>query len=393
MASSSSAAAAAPGPLVPSGALCWQRPLVSYAAGMPAPRGGHTASLVGNLMVVVGGTFYQEGVFHYLNDVWAYDVDTSKWHKPVLGGKGSPGPRYGHAATVIDFKVYVFGGKGENGLLYNDLWVLDVERWTWELLPSTSAPPLPRMGHSLVAVDGRLVVTCGWDSKTGTYGDLWVYSREQFQWTKPKVGGMVPTPRYGASVLFDEPNARLVLFGGTTYDAEGHPVLLNDARVLNLRAMEWSRTAVTGDFPKGRYWHAATTVGNLMVTVGGWTGPEKKPTAPAPGSAEAQITTLPAAPAGTITIPHRPGMGFGPDAPENGVMTVPFAVHPGTYFLDLDSMEWVAPQIAGKAPGLRYGSSVVSLGLSTIYYGGWEDGRAIGELLVLNLEAIASRDG
>ena len=75
--------------------------------------------------------------FTYLNDVWAIDVDTTTWHQLRCSGTG-PAPRYGHTITVIDYKVYVIGGKGEAGALFNDVWCLDVE--VRDLQPPANRP-------------------------------------------------------------------------------------------------------------------------------------------------------------------------------------------------------------------------------------------------------------
>lgn len=71
-------------------------------------------------------------------------------------------------------RFYVFGGRGAKGVLYNDLWCLDVENWTWERMSSTTAAPTPRFGHAQVVVGTRLVFHGGWDG-TRAFDDLWVY--------------------------------------------------------------------------------------------------------------------------------------------------------------------------------------------------------------------------
>jgi hypothetical protein len=151
----------------------WVRP-PTYGAPPPA-RGGHTGVMVGNLFVVFGGTYYKgDSKFAYLNDTWALDIDTMKWHNPKCAGR-SPGARYGHAAVVIDFKMYVFGGKGDGGILYNDLWCLDVERWTWEMIPSsTAAPPSARFGHSMISVGDKIALFGGWDGRTAN-NEFWLF--------------------------------------------------------------------------------------------------------------------------------------------------------------------------------------------------------------------------
>jgi len=39
--------------------------------------------------------------------------------------KNPPPPRYGHSACIIESKMYIFGGWGQNGLM-NDLYCLDL---------------------------------------------------------------------------------------------------------------------------------------------------------------------------------------------------------------------------------------------------------------------------
>jgi hypothetical protein len=70
--------------------------------------------------------------------------------------------------------VYIFGGRGENGVLFNDVWCLDVERWAWRLMPSTTAPPAARLQHSQLTIGKKMVFFGGWNGTT-SYNDLWVY--------------------------------------------------------------------------------------------------------------------------------------------------------------------------------------------------------------------------
>lgn len=60
-----------------------------------------------------GGT---DGQFHY-NDTWSFDVSTRKWAELQCNGF-TPAPREGHAAALVDDVMYVFGGRGVDG---NDL--------------------------------------------------------------------------------------------------------------------------------------------------------------------------------------------------------------------------------------------------------------------------------
>jgi hypothetical protein len=81
-------------------------------------------------------------------------------------------------------------------------------------------------------------------------------------------------------------------------------------------------------------------------------------------------------------------MGFGDTAAPGATISVAVDKHPHTWLLGLDTMEYVQPPIAGKAPGIRYGASAVACGLQVLIFGGWEAGRALSELLVLDLRSL-----
>lgn len=53
-----------------------------------------------------GGT---DGGHHFFNDTWSFDISTRKWTELRCTGC-VPTPRGGHAATLINGVMYVFGG-------------------------------------------------------------------------------------------------------------------------------------------------------------------------------------------------------------------------------------------------------------------------------------------
>jgi N-acetylneuraminic acid mutarotase len=63
-----------------------------------------------------GGT---DGQYHY-NDTWSFDLTTKKWSELTCIGF-IPAPREGHAAALVDDVIYVFGGRGVDGKDLNDL--------------------------------------------------------------------------------------------------------------------------------------------------------------------------------------------------------------------------------------------------------------------------------
>lgn len=395
---------------MPKRAISWCRP--SVVGIIPERRGGHTADIVGNLLIVFGGTGFADkdanrfaaastlaankgksttntsNGFVYHGDVYALDIEATPmvWYKPTVSSSTVVPARYTHGSCVMDYNVYYFGGKGPNTMIYNDLWCLNVQEWTWELMPSTTAPPSPRCGHVQLAVGGKIAVFGGWDGRGLAMNDLWLYDRELFGWSQPTTSGIPPSPRHGASAILDTNVGRIILFGGCSYEKDtGRPIYHQDVRELDLRSMRWDRMKVNGDYPPARYFATATSVANVMVIFGGWAGKDAPLIPPAIKEAAMQAANGD----GTITIPHAPGMGFGTAVPENSVITVPYGPHSTTHLFDLDCDEFVAPSVAGDPPGYRYGSASSASGLKVFIHGGWENNQALSETLVLDLTALA----
>lgn len=315
----------------------------------------------------------------------------------------------------LQYKKYIFGGKGEGGLLFNDLWVLDVETWSWSMLPaSSSLPPSPRMNASLTPVADKLVAFGGWDGKGVAYGDTWIFDSSTGGWARPPTTGVAPTPRYGHSAAFDEAAASLVIWGGSSLPADGVPVptYMNDLRVLDLRTLTWTRPRFGGDVPPPRYMHAAAAVGNVKVVMGGWDGPRKDKkeaddkdkdktgrgaggaaSAAAAAAAAASIPPVREWPAITIDIPYCPGMGGDALAGAGSSIAVPYG-QSDVFLFDLESSEWIQPCVAGRPPGYRYGAAACSSGAQVFQFGGWEGGRARNDTILLDLSGlVAGPDG
>ena len=78
---------------------------------MPAPKAGHTASVIDGKIYVIGGHFREGTEFKTLSTIEIYDPATDRWTQEpdMLMGK------YGHATEVIDGQIYIFGGDGGVG--------------------------------------------------------------------------------------------------------------------------------------------------------------------------------------------------------------------------------------------------------------------------------------
>jgi hypothetical protein len=105
---------------------------------------------------------------------------------------------------------------------------------------------------------------CGSVSSNWNGNDVWALNLATREWRQVITGGDVPAPRQQSSMILDEGNNRLIVFGGVDFSD-----LFRDARALDLGTNQWTSLP---DFQNTVCQHQAVYVAerNLMVAVGGW---------------------------------------------------------------------------------------------------------------------------
>jgi len=98
----------------------WYHPAVSGQA--PAARAGHTATLIGNNMLVFGGSNSTQ----CFNDLHVLQCSTFTWSTPIRSGP-SPMARSGAAAVAVGDTMVIFGGASFTGELLNDVHLLETD--------------------------------------------------------------------------------------------------------------------------------------------------------------------------------------------------------------------------------------------------------------------------
>ena len=165
----------------------------------PPPRGGHSATMAENQIVIFGGSSYKSGgQFDYYNDTHVLDTENRLWYRVVCSGE-IPLPRYGHSVELVGSRMFAFAGQGTTGT-FRDMNFLDLVEWTWVPVSVTSASPSARFFHASLLVGRKIVIHGGWDGHLQCMGDLWVFNSETFTWLQPKCAGAIPSPRYGHSL-------------------------------------------------------------------------------------------------------------------------------------------------------------------------------------------------
>ncbi|KAG2120686.1 uncharacterized protein F5147DRAFT_563267 [Suillus discolor] len=137
---------------------------------------------------------------------------------------------------------------------------------------SPSPSPFPRYGHALPATataSGELYLFGGLVRETAR-NDLYLFSTRDLSATLVQTAGEIPSPRVGhASAIV---SSVLIIWGGDTKtDPSSDQSEKQDdgLYLLNLVSREWTRVAMHGPAPAGRYGHAVTMVGTKFFVFGG----------------------------------------------------------------------------------------------------------------------------
>ena len=110
------------------------------------------------------------------NGVQRFSIAESRWR--LLTTKGSrPSARCFHCSGLRDSRMYIFGGKGKNGVYENSLHVLDLRLSTptWSVLAKMD-PSLEGRAHASLSLLGDLVVIYGGASSVNVGATkIWVF--------------------------------------------------------------------------------------------------------------------------------------------------------------------------------------------------------------------------
>ncbi|KAG6557028.1 hypothetical protein Mapa_000953 [Marchantia paleacea] len=233
----------------------------------PAARYQHSAAVVGNKVFVIGGNHNGR----YLNDVQVLDLSTMKWSKVEQKAMSSSPPANqatfppcaGHSLVQLDGKLLMVAGHSKELSESVTVRSFDTTSLQWSNLESYGQAPVARGGQTVTKVGNNLVMFGGEDSKRRLYNDLNILDLETMTWDAIDAGGTPPSPRSDHAATVHE-DRYLFVFGGGS-----HSSCFNDLHVLDLESMEWSKPQQQGSVPSARAGHAAVTIGDSWYIIGG----------------------------------------------------------------------------------------------------------------------------
>lgn len=255
----------------------------------PVPRSSHTAVFdpATKRMIVFGGIPDAYLTQSNLNDVyWLQNASAASrsesWQ--AVGPTGTkPAPREEHTAVYdsTNSRMIVFGGGiGRSSPCANDVWVLTTANGAagtpaWIRNTPAGAAPFARHGHDAVydPNSNRMIIFGGNDCFSDFFNDVWVLSNANGLggapgWTQLAPTGTPPSPRDGASAVYDPTNNIMIVFGGA---GTAEVWTLSNANGLG-GTPAWAQLAPSGG-PAGRSGQSAVydVVNNRMTIFGGET--------------------------------------------------------------------------------------------------------------------------
>lgn len=241
----------------------WTQPHITGKA--PCGRYGHTASVVGSKIYIFGGN---AGTNMRLNDMHILDTDEMHWITPLVGG-AAPWERSGHTASVIGGRVFIFGGFSyAGGEWLNDTHIFNTGSLKWRRATTTGAPPSGRNYHTASVVGKRIFIFGGFGNNVWL-NDMHIFDSESCSWALPGESAEdegEPPAEHSDHVAFVI-GKNVFIFGG--YYAKKQ---LNDLHLFDTVRERWMRPGLTGSGPCGRNYHTASVVDNRVFIFGGYDG-------------------------------------------------------------------------------------------------------------------------
>lgn len=174
-----------------------------------------------------------------LAEMWVYDVATRTWTQQATTAQATPGPRYGAITwyNSITETLYLYGGKNSSHDLRQDMWAFDMRAISWRLVASVNPPGY--RDDARAAVSGATAYVVGGE---GSNTDVWTYSMNTHVWA------MTAGPPVGADriqdhvVWLDSSGSQLYVAGGRFPSGE----ISAQMYTLTLESKEWSSTPFPG---------------------------------------------------------------------------------------------------------------------------------------------------
>ncbi|KAJ8662111.1 hypothetical protein O0I10_001803 [Lichtheimia ornata] len=160
-----------------------------------------------NCLITFGGTKTGQGADASAN-VIIYDLTTKSWNLQVsvsAGSSGAPGGSRMHTANCLKDKMIVYGG-GTQSPVDSDVWILDASQYpslTWQRqdVSNKGQGPGARMGHTSVVDESnqKMYIFGGWGGRATGDSNMYMLDMENWSWTRIATTGIEDSNKDGSS--------------------------------------------------------------------------------------------------------------------------------------------------------------------------------------------------
>ncbi|XP_052445882.1 F-box only protein 42 isoform X1 [Carassius gibelio] len=284
---------------VQEGNIQWESRTYPYPGTPITQRFSHSACYYdSNQSMYVFGGCTQSSCNAAFNDLWRLDLNSKEWIRPLASGS-YPSPKAG--ATLVMFRdlLVLFGGwtrpspypLHQPERFFDEIHTYSPSKNWWNCIVTTRGPP-PMAGHSSSVMGSTMVVFGGSLGARQMSNEVWVLDLEQWSWSKPAVSGPSPHPRGGQSQIVIDSETLLILGG-----CGGPNALLKDAWLLHMSASPWTWQQLrveNEDHGAPELWcHPACKVGQCVV-VFSQAPSGRAPLSPSMNSRPSPISSTPA---------------------------------------------------------------------------------------------------
>lgn len=219
-------------------------------AALPTPRKGMGVVEYENAFYVIGGETSQGLDASTLR----YDPLQQTWEE--LKPKDTPVTEV--HAVLLGEKIYVPGGKLEDGSLTNRLEVYDPRGDAWERMADL---PVAVSGYALAALEGRLYLFGGKDRRSYRE-EVYIYDPQEDRWSE---GTRMDHPRAFAGAV--TVGGKIYVIGG--YDGR-RALKLNQAYMPSRDGGSEDPWETYAPLDRGRYGMGVTSLASIIYLIGGW---------------------------------------------------------------------------------------------------------------------------
>lgn len=190
-----------------------------------------------------GGRLWMYGGRHddgsVLAELWVYDVATRTWTQQATTTQATPGPRYGAITwyNSITQTLYLYGGKNSSHDLCQDMWAFDMRAIAWRLVANENPPGY--RDDARAAVSGATAYVVGGE---GADVSVWMYSMNTHTWTRTAGPPAGAARIQDHAVWLDSSGSRLHVAGGRFPSGE----ISAQVYTLTLESKEWSSAPFPG---------------------------------------------------------------------------------------------------------------------------------------------------